>query len=71
MPLRGELSVFRIDGLSDQPIWAIGNEIEILGARTLHARADLHAHVVRKNDLDILASEPPARHSTNLGKYSL
>ncbi len=67
MPHQGEVLVFRIDGLRASQIWVIGNEIADKRARTLYARSDIAARVVRMNGLDVLPAEPPPRHANIVG----
>jgi hypothetical protein len=67
MPSRGEVSVFRIDGLNQTAIWGIGNDIAAKRERTLYARGDTKAGQVRKLGLDIRPYEPPPRHANVVG----
>jgi hypothetical protein len=67
MPNRGQVSVFRIDGLTESAIWEIGDDIATKRDRTLYARGDTKAHQVRKAGLDISPNEPPPRHANLLG----
>lgn len=38
MPSRGEVSVFRIDGLDEGAVWKIGSNVALKREQTLHAR---------------------------------
>ena len=67
MPSRGEVSVFRVDGLIAAQIWKIGGEIAKERDRTLYARGDIRAREVRRTGLDILPAEPPPRHANIIG----
>jgi hypothetical protein len=67
MPSRGEVSVFRINGLSEIAIWEIGSDIARKRDRTLHARGDTKASDVMKLALEILPNEPPPRHAALVG----
>ena len=67
MPCRGEVSVFRIDGLRPTRIWEIGEEIAKKRTGTLYARGDIKAREVRHYSLDILPAEPPPRHANIIG----
>ena len=49
-----DLSVYRISGLSESEVWAIGKEY-VQGERTLRARADLSAEVVYENNLEVIS----------------
>ncbi|MFA5056383.1 MAG: hypothetical protein WC562_09510 [Dehalococcoidia bacterium] len=67
-----EISVFRIDGLSDNVIWEIGKNYIIPRRpdRHIHARADLEALAIMELGLKIRPDNNPARHTliTNLPK---
>lgn len=67
MPTRGEVSVFRIDGLDQAAIWEIGSDIARKRVRTLYARGDTRAKDARRGGLDILSDEPPPRHANLVG----
>ncbi len=67
MPSRGEVSVFRINGLSEIAIWEIGSDIARKRDRTLYARGDTKAFDVMKLGLEILPDEPPPRHADLVG----
>ena len=49
-----DLSVYRISGLSESEVWAIGKEY-VQGERTLRARADFSAEVVYENNLEVIS----------------
>jgi len=67
MPSRGEVSVFRIDGLDQASIWGMGADVARKRDRTLYARGDTKAEDVRKVGLDIRPDEPPPRHANIIG----
>ncbi len=67
MPSRGEVSVFRIDRLTESAIWKIGGDVASKSERTLYGRGDTRAHELRKVGLDILPEEPPPRHANVVG----
>ena len=67
MPNRGEVSVFRIDGLNQAAIWKIGGDVAMKRERTLYARGDTKVNDARKVGLDILQDEPPPRHANLVG----
>lgn len=63
MPSSGEVSVFRIDGLSAAKVWEIGDEIAVKRGRTLYAHGDIKASEVASAGLTTVPSEPPPRHA--------
>ena len=72
MPSRGEVSVFRIDGLDEEAIWEIGNDVALKREQTLYARGDTKANDIRNIQdeeirLDIVRDEPPPRHANIVG----
>jgi len=67
MPRKGEVSVFRKDGLNESQIWNIGREIESIGTRTLHGRGDIITQSAMKIGLQVTPSESPARHANIVG----
>lgn len=75
MPSRGEVSVFRIDGLDEGAVWKIGSNVALKREQTLHARGDtkadeiraIRADEIRKVRLDIVPHEPPRRHANIVG----
>ena len=44
MPTRGQVSVFRIDGLDEDAIWEIGSDVGMKREQTLYARGETKAH---------------------------
>jgi hypothetical protein len=67
MPNQGEVSVFRVDGLTGPQIWEIGTDIAEKRHRNLYARGDTRAREVRQTGLDVSPMEPPARHANIVG----
>lgn len=67
MPHRGEVSVFRVDGLTTLRIWEIGGEISASRHRPLYARGDTAAHNVRRIGLEVMSAEPPVHHANIVG----
>lgn len=67
MPRQGEVSVFRIDRLSENQIWTIGRDVVGYGTRNPKARGDIKAAKVRESRLNVLAAEPPPRHANLVG----
>ena len=75
MPSRGEVSVFRIDGLGENAIWEIGNDVARKRVQTLYARGDTRTNDIRsirvddpmKTTLDVVPHEPPPRHANIVG----
>lgn len=63
MPHRGEVSVFRVDGLTNAKIWEIGIKIATSRDRPLYARGDTAAHKVRRIGLEAMPAEPPLHHA--------
>ena len=66
MPRQGEVSVFRIDRLSEKQVWTIGRDV-VGGTKNPKARGDIKAAKVRESQLDVLAAEPPPRHANLVG----
>lgn len=67
-PQNGETSVFRIDGISDQDVWQIGDhEVAARRGKPLLGRADIPALNVMAKDLQIVPNEPPPRHANIVG----
>lgn len=63
-----QLSVFRIDGLSETEIWGIGEtHVGKKGDAAIKARADLKARHYRTQKLIISKDEPPPRHANVTG----
>lgn len=67
MPSQGEVSVFRVDGLSKAQIWKIGSEIAERRGRTHYACGEAAARDVRRIGLDVVRAEPPPRHANIVG----
>lgn len=67
MPHRGEVSVFRVDGLTTVRIWEIGSEIAGSRDRPLYARGDTATHKVRRIGLEVMPAEPPLHHANIVG----
>jgi hypothetical protein len=67
MPSRGEVSVFRIDGLERTAIWKIGSDVASKREQTLYAHGDTKGSEVRRVGLDIRPDEPPPRHANIVG----
>jgi hypothetical protein len=67
MPHHGEVSVFRIDGLTETVIWKIGSDVAKKGDRTLYARGDTRASDITRVGLEVLPHEPPPRHADLVG----
>ena len=65
-PKNLETSVFRHGGDAVPNLRRIGEE-NIGGGRTIYGTAFLKAHHVRAAMLQVLASEPPARHANIVG----
>jgi len=57
------LSVFRIEGLFDKKIWEIGRKVGKKASRNLHARADIKALEVERQELSIEPDKNPPRHA--------
>lgn len=62
-PNEGEISVYRISGLTDETIWKIGHEIASNRNKTLKARADFKASIVFGNNTFVFPKEPPKHHA--------
>jgi len=54
LPLNGETSVFRIDTLSPEKIWEIGNQIGSISLRRLRSRGDLLVRDVFEEKLEVI-----------------
>jgi hypothetical protein len=64
------LSVFRMDGLSIEEVWAIGqsNVVDRMSEpRSLHGLADIKASAIRDVDLQIDPDNVPRRHACIVG----
>lgn len=61
-------SIFRILGINDDEIWAMGiNNVSLPRARRLYARADIPVADILNINLSIRPSEPPVRHALIYG----
>lgn len=65
-PRDSETSVFRHGRNPSESLWLIGAEY-VAGARTLYGAAIFKAAHVRSALLDVVAGEPPPRHSNIVG----
>ena len=65
-PKDRETSLFRHGREPRADLWRIGRE-HLPGGRTLHGAALVTARIVRTALLDVIASEPPARHAAVVG----
>jgi hypothetical protein len=63
MPRKGEVSVFRREGISESQVWNIGSELENKRTRTLHGRGDIIARSAMIIGLQVLPAEPPIKHA--------
>ncbi len=60
----GEISVFRISGITNNEIWDIGDrEVAPKRNRPILGRADINTAIVISNELKVIPSEPPKRHA--------
>lgn len=65
---RPELSVLRVDGLSDAEIWAYGDKyVAVPSNRVLYARGDFTASDLTPLELTAAPDPPPRRHANVLG----
>ncbi len=63
-----EISVFRIDGLTEDEIWKIWeNTVNRSSNRTLHGRAEITALAVETQDLQVVPDKKPHRHANIIG----
>lgn len=60
-----ETSVSRHGSEPSERLWELG--LAAAGSRNLYGAAIFKAHVARKNQLEIVADEPPARHAVIKG----
>lgn len=68
LPHRGETSVFRISGITDQEVWEIGErEVAEKRKKPILGRADIGASNVIAKNLKVLPKEPPQRHANIVG----
>lgn len=69
-PLDRRLSVYRIDGLSLDEVWHIGENNVVLAMslpKTLYGVADIKAGMVERQSLKIEADDIPLRHANVVG----
>lgn len=65
---RGELSVFRVQGLGETEIWDIGrNYVSRPQGKTLRGRGEVTASLVQQQGLVVEADDIPPRHANVLG----
>ena len=64
-PTNMQLSVYRIDGLEQDEIWEIGQDIvdNMAEQRNLYGVADVKARIVEREKLAIMPDELPSRHA--------
>ncbi len=61
---KGDTSVFRISGITNNEIWDIGDrEVAPKQNRPILGRADINTAIVISNELKVIPSEPPKRHA--------
>jgi hypothetical protein len=61
---KGDTSVFRISGITNNEIWDIGDrEVAPKQNRPILGRADIETSIVVSKDLKVIPSEPPERHA--------
>ncbi len=61
---KGDTSVFRISGITNNEIWDIGDrEVAPKQGKPILGRADIIASIVISKDLKVIPSEPPKRHA--------
>jgi hypothetical protein len=56
-------SVFRIDNLTENQIWTLGQTYVGQPDRIIHGRADIRVNAIRALGLEVTPSEPPPRHA--------
>lgn len=66
-----DLSVFRISGLSDSEVWAIGREHVERGGRPIKARADLSADDVYENGLKVIPDPSAHELHANIAPFPI
>ena len=64
-PADRETSVFRHGASPADDLWALGRAAA--GARPLHGAGIVNARVIQDANLEVFASEPPARHAAIRG----
>jgi len=64
-----DLSVSCTEGLAKNPVWQLGREKaeRHTNKPTLHGRADLMAHVIRNQRLEIVRDDKPLYHANVVG----
>jgi len=62
-----QLSVFRVNSLTEQQIWQIGNDVAGQTQRTLRGRGDVLTAEVRGLGLDAVPATPPPHHAHIIG----
>ena len=62
-----ELSVTRHRDLSDDEVWAVGEDVAKKRLKPLIGRADVRAADARQQKLDVKPDEPPRNHANVLG----
>lgn len=70
-PSNLRLSVFRIDGLTFEEVWGIG-QVDVINAmpqpkKNLHGFADIKASAVCEKNLDVDPDDNPPRHADIVG----
>ncbi len=68
-PSNLQLSVSRICDLSDENIWALSKPVYEI-RKKLYGRADIEAHLIRNEKLNVVSSEPPERHANVVGWHN-
>ncbi len=67
-PKNGETSVFRISGITDNEIWAIGErEVVPIQNKPILGRANIETSIVISKVLKVIPSEPPEKHADITG----
>ncbi len=67
-PKNGETSVFRISGITDNEIWAIGErKVALIQNKPILGRADIETSIVISKNLKVIPSESPERHANITG----
>ena len=61
-----DISVYRISGLSDTEVWAIGRKYVEREGRTIKARADLFAAAAYENNLKVIPDITPHKLHANI-----
>ena len=66
-----DLSVFRISGLSDSEVWAIGREYVATAESPIKARADLSVGDVYENNLEVIPDEQSHELHANITPFPI